>query len=107
MVPPGGQILSLSQLIFLLIFKVSSKKKQLTEWELLELFSLTTWMNQNCSLWIEQSTMTVWALLFEGQSKDGGNFTFETWLTSTRHIQLWVSSNFFKEFSSWKITFPS
>ena len=93
--------------MFLFIFKVSSMKKQLTEWKVLELFAVTTWMNQNCSLWIEQSTMTVWALLFEGQSKDGGNFTFETCFTSTRHIQLWVSSNFFKEFSSWKITFPS
>ena len=82
-------------------------KKQLTEWKVLELFAVTTWMNQNCSLWIEQSTMTVWALLFEGQSKDGGNFTFETCLTSTRHIQLWVSSNFYKKFSSRKITFLS
>ena len=62
-------------------------KKQLTEWKVLELFVVNTWMNQNCSLWIEQSTMTVWALLFEGQSKDGGNFTFETCLTCTRHLQ--------------------
>ena len=58
-------------------------KKQLTKRRLLELFAVNSRMNQNCFLRIEKSTMTVWALPFEGLLKDGGYFTFETCLTQT------------------------